>query len=120
MSNEKKKGGKPKTGQSALETATAAMAESLASYATEPHLFTVYTVTEDVGLAKNGDYMLKIGGIDAFVDPRLLKKGKIVVKDIKVGTKVIVKTRSVTKKISGGRYSASIATDTEYLVVAAL
>ena len=124
--NEKMKGGKPKAGQSAFETAAAAVADSLASYAAAPHLFTVYTVTEEVGLAGNGDYVLKIGGLgsaslDAFVDRRLLNKsGKLVVKDLKVGSKVIVSSRSVAKKIVGGRYSGGLTMDTEYLIMSAI
>jgi len=123
--HEKMKGGKPKTGQSVFETAAAAIAENLASYAAAPHLFTVYTITEEVGLAKNGDYVLKIGGlgapVEAFVDRRLLNKsGKLVIKDLKVGSKVIVSSRSVAKKIVGGRYSSDMAMDTEYLIMSAI
>ena len=123
--HEKMKGGKPKTGQSVFETAAAAIAENLASYAAAPHLFTVYTITEEVGLAKNGDYVLKIGGlgapVEAFVDRRLLNKsGKLVIKDLKVGSKVIVSSRSVAKKIVGGRYSSDVAMDTEYLIMSAI
>jgi hypothetical protein len=123
--HEKKKGGKPKAGQSVFETAAAAIAENLASYAAAPHLFSVYTITEEVGLAKNGDYVLKIGGlgapVEAFVDRRLLNKsGKLVVKEFKVGSKVIVSSRSVSKKIVGGRYSSDMAMDTEYLIMSAV
>jgi hypothetical protein len=124
--HEKMNGGKPKTGQSVFETAAAAIAENMESYAAAPHLFSVYTLTEEVGLAKNGDYLLKIGGlgptsVEAFVDRRLINKsGKLVVKDFKVGSKVIVSSRSVSKKIVGGRYSADEAVFTEFRVLAAL
>lgn len=124
--HEKMKGGKPKAGQSVFETAAAALAENLASYAAAPQLFSVYTLTEEVGLAGNGDYVLKIGrpgsvSLDAFVDRRLLNKsGKLVVKDFKVGSKVIVTSRSVSKKIVGGRYSADEAVFTEFRILAAL
>ena len=123
--HEKMKGGKPKAGQSAFETAAAAIAENLASYAAAPHLFSVYTITDEVGLAKTGDYVLKIGGlgapVEAFVDRRLLNKsGKLVVKEIKVGSKVIVSRRSVSKKVVGGRYSSDMAMDTEYLIMSAV
>jgi hypothetical protein len=95
--HEKGKGGKPKAGVSVADKAAEAVAAALASYAAEPERFYVFTVAEDVGVAKKGvEYVLKLGGasggsLEAWADRSLLSKsGKLAIK-ISVGSRVLVR-----------------------------
>jgi hypothetical protein len=100
--NEKKKGGKVQTGVSVLETAAEAVAAALSEFHANPQLFSVFTVSEDIGVAKKGvEYVLKVcsvgssgGTFDVYVDRQLLSKNKLIVK-MPVGGRVIIRSRSV-------------------------
>ena len=102
--NEKKKGGKVQMGVSVIQTATEAVEAVLGEFHAAPHLFSVFTVSEDMGVAKKGvEYVLKVSSgsssvsssFDVFVDRKLLSKDKLVVK-MPVGGRVIIRSRSVT------------------------
>lgn len=104
MSKEKKKGGKVQTGVSVLETAAEAVAAALSEFHANPQLFSVFTVSEDIGVAKKGvEYVLKVCSVgssgvsssfDVYVDRQLLSKNKLMVK-MPVGGRVIIRSRSV-------------------------
>jgi hypothetical protein len=101
--NEKKKGGKAQMGVSVIQTATEAVEAVLGEFHAAPHLFSVFTVSEDMGVAKKGvEYVLKVSSgssgsssFNVFVDRKLLSKDKLVVK-MPVGGRVIIRSRSVT------------------------
>ena len=101
--NEKKKGGKVQTGVSVLETAAEAVAAALSEFHANPQLFSVFTVSEDIGVAKKGvEYVLKVcpvgssgGTFEVYVDRQLLSKNKLIVK-MPVGGRVNIRSRSVT------------------------
>jgi len=102
MSKEKKKGGKVQMGVSVVQTAAEAVEAALGEFHANPQLFSVFTVSEDVGVAKKGvEYVLKVssgssGSFDVFVDRKLLSKNKLMVK-MPVGGRVIIRSLSVTK-----------------------
>jgi hypothetical protein len=52
---QKAKGGKPIAGASALEAAVAQNAAGIVAFMADPRLFSVFTVTEDVGVPKKGE-----------------------------------------------------------------
>jgi hypothetical protein len=103
MSKEKKKGGKAQMGMSVIQTAAEAVEAVLGSYNANPQLFSIFTVSEDMGVAKKGvEYVLKVSSgssvsssFEVFVDRKLLSKDKLVVK-MPVGGRVIIRSRSVT------------------------
>jgi len=106
MSKEKKKGGKVQMGVSVVQTAEAASEAALSEFHANPQLFSVFTVSEDVGVAKKGvEYVLKVcsgssgsssvsSSFDVYVDRQLLSKNKLMVK-MPVGGKVIIRSRSL-------------------------
>ena len=102
MSKEKKKGGKVQMGVSVVQTAAEAVEAALGDFHANPQLFSVFTVSEDVGVAKKGvEYVLKVcsgsssASFDVYVDRQLLSKNKLMVK-MPVGGKVIIRSRSIT------------------------
>lgn len=104
MSKEKKKGGKVQMGVSVVQTAAEAVEAALSEFHANPQLFSVFTVSEDVGVAKKGvEYVLKVcsgsssvsSSFDVYVDRQLLSKNKLMVK-MPVGGKVIIRSRSIT------------------------
>ena len=98
--NEKKKGGKVQMGVSVVQTAAEAVEAALSEFHANPQLFSVFTVSEDVGVAKKGvEYVLKVcsgssASFDVYVNRQLLSKNKLMVK-MPVGGKVIIRSRSL-------------------------
>ena len=90
-------------GVSVVQTAAEAVEAALGEFHANPQLFSVFTVSEDVGVAKKGvEYVLKVcSGVsscvsfEVYVDRQLLSKNKLMVK-MPVGGKVIIRSRSIT------------------------
>jgi hypothetical protein len=102
---QKAKGGKPVAGASAVDAAVVKNAEGVAAFTADPRLFTVFTVTEDVGVEKKSarpEYVLKGvcegGAVSIFVPAAFLtKNGKLALREMGVvGRRLAVSSKMVT------------------------
>ena len=103
-----KKGGKPASGASSVDSATAAVAAGLVRYHKMPEAFDLFLVEEDVGVPKKGsDYILKAvsvahgGHAHDIIVPKdyLSKSGKLAVKEMGAkGARLAVATRLVQRE----------------------
>jgi hypothetical protein len=133
---QKAKGGKPIAGVSSLETAIKENAAGIVAFVANPSIFSVFTVTEDVGVPKKGgtDYVLKAtsetGWEGTVLVPRsfLTKNGKLALRGMgEVGQRLAVSQKRVAverTRWNGNMGSGCMATgtviETIYTVVAAL
>jgi hypothetical protein len=135
---QKAKGGKPIAGASALEAAVAQNAAGIVAFMADPRLFSVFTVTEDVGVPKKGettDYVLKAtaetGWQGTVLVPRwlLTKNGKLALRGMGVvGTKLacvqkrtaVERTRWEGHLSGGGCMTTGTVIETNFIVTAAL
>ena len=139
IKGQKAKGGKPVAGASAADAAAVKNAEGVAVFTADPRLFTVFTVTEDVGVPKKGarqEYVLKgvcegYGGAMSVIVPSafLTKNGKLALREMGVvGRRLVVsakttaveRTRWVGHRNGGGCMSTGMVLETDYLVSALL
>jgi hypothetical protein len=134
---QKAKGGKPVAGASALEAAIKENAAGMVAFMADPRIFSVFTVTEDVGVPKKGettDYVLKVtseGGWEGTVlVPRslLTKNGKLALRGMGVaGTKVVCSQKRMAVErtrwsahVGGGCMATGTVIETNFIVVAAM
>jgi len=133
---QKAKGGKPIAGASALEAAVAQNAAGIVAFMADPRLFSVFTVTEDVGVPKKGgtDYLLKAtsetGWEGTVLVPRslLTKNGKLALRGMGLaGTKLVCSQKRVEVERSrweghrgGGCMATGTVIETEFVVAAAI
>lgn len=134
---QKAKGGKPIAGTSALDAAIKENAAGMVAFMADPRIFSVFTVTEDVGVPKKGettDYVLKArsetGWEGTVLVPRsfLTKNGKLALRGMgEVGKRLAVSQKRVAverTRWNGNMGSGCMATgtviETIYTVVAAL
>lgn len=134
---QKAKGGKPIAGVSSLETAVKENAAGLVAFMADPRPFSVFTVTENVGVPKKGettDYVLKAtsetGWQGTVLVPRcfLTKNGKLALHGMgEVGTRLAVSQKRVAVErtrmnanMGSGCMTKGTVIETEFVVVAAL
>jgi hypothetical protein len=133
--NEKKKGGKPKMGLSALGGAEAATLEACAEVATHPDRFTVFRVVEVHGIPKKGaqDFVILAKRADGRGEPIpiyvpsvfLTKKGSLLMPEMGVeGALLLTKARHVERtrqvSIGMGAYAPRPVIDTDFIVAGAM
>ena len=134
---QKAKGGKPIAGASSLETAVKENAAGIMAFMADPRPFSVFTVSEDVGVPKKGettDYVLKArsetGWEGTVLVPRslLTKNGKLALRAMgEVGQRIVVSEKRVAVErtrwngnMGSGCMAKSTVIETIYTVVAAL